>query len=137
MSLRELQETARGLPPNLQEQVIGYARSVRDALPDIFREAGSPHDAKIADQVIFLAGVRKIHSLVASAYWTVDNSGKLLESMGEIIIRAGSLDLTRQGAFHSRLQSLIKQLENVLRENKIDQLPNINYAELIRLLSKK
>jgi len=41
---KELQNTVEALPWALREQIIGYAKSVDDALPEIFREAGREFD---------------------------------------------------------------------------------------------
>ena len=62
MSYRELQETMKGLPWTIEEQVLGYARSVEDALPGIFQDAGRAFDRALGDKIVFLAGVKKLHS---------------------------------------------------------------------------
>lgn len=135
MSYRKLQETVKGLPWALEEQVLGYARSVDEALPEIFKEAGRAFDRAIGDQIVFLAGVRKLHSIVASSYWTLDNSGRLLETLDVSSIRAGSLDLSRGGALHARLASLVNSLEKALEKHDIRQYIGVDYATLVRTLS--
>lgn len=40
MSLERVAHFARELPPRLREDVIGYARSVQSALPEIFQDVG-------------------------------------------------------------------------------------------------
>jgi len=53
MSIALVLEFAQELPPRLRESVIGYARSVEDALPDIFRDAELRPDQGLADQLVF------------------------------------------------------------------------------------
>jgi len=135
VSYKELEETVKGLPWALEEQVLGYARSVDDALPEIFREAGRAFDRALADQVVFLAGLRKLHSIVAGNYWTLDNSGKLLETLDVSKIRAGSLDLSRGGDLHVRLESLVKSLERALEKNDVRQYLGVDYRTLVGMLA--
>jgi hypothetical protein len=136
MSYRELEETVKGLPWVLEEQVLGYARSVDEALPEIFREAGRAFDRALADQVVFLAGLRKLHSIVAGNYWTLNKSGKLLETLDVSKIRAGSLDLSRGGELHARLGSLVKSLENALEKNDVSQYLRVDYQTIVAMLSR-
>lgn len=131
---KELQSTVEGLPWALREQIIGYAKSVDEVLPEIFREAGREFDRTIGDQVVFFAGVKKLYSIVGSSYWAIDNSGKLLESLEIAAIRAGGLDLTRGGDLHGRLQALLKSLEKALDENDVRQYLNLDYKTLVELL---
>jgi len=136
MSIKDVQELVKGLPWGIAEQVTSYARSVEDALPQIFRDSGQTFNSRVADQVIFLAGVRKLHGIVASSYWTLENSGKLLESMDVSAIRAGSHDLTRGGKLHDQLYSLLKSLENVLEKQDIKQYLNLSYADLVTTFAR-
>jgi hypothetical protein len=135
MSYRELQETMKGLPWTLEEQVLGYARSVEDALPGIFQDAGRAFDRVLGDKIVFLAGVRKLHSIVVSSYWTLDNSGKLLQTLNVSSIRAGGVDLSRGGPMHSRLDSLVKSLEKALEKQGVRNYLNSDYASLVQALA--
>jgi hypothetical protein len=135
MSYRELQETMKGLPWALEEQVLRYARSVDNALPGIFKDAGRAFDRGLGDKIVFLAGVRKLHSIVVSSYWTLDNSGKLLQTLNVSSIRAGAVELSRGGRLHSRLDSLVKSLEKTLEKQGIRDHLNSDYASLVQVLS--
>ena len=48
MSIERVAEFAPELPPKLRENVVGYARSVDTALPDVFRNARSPKGGTFA-----------------------------------------------------------------------------------------
>lgn len=135
MSYRELQEAVKDLPWPLQEQVLGYARSVNEALPGIFRDARRAFDRGLGDQIVFLAGVRKLHGIVVSSYWTLDNSGRLLQTLNVSGIRAGSLDLSRGGPLHNRLDALVKSLERVLDKHGLRDNLNSDYVALVEALS--
>jgi hypothetical protein len=136
MSYRELEETVMDLPWLLKEQVLGYARSVDEALPAIFHESNRSFDRALADQIVFLAGIRKLHSIVSGNYWALDNSGKLLESLEVTKISAGSHDLSRGGELHQLLGSLIKSLENALDKNDVRQYLGVDYRTLLSMLAK-
>lgn len=124
-----------GLPYVLEAQVVGYAKSVDDALPEIFEQAGRSFDKAIGNQLVFIAGIRKLHAIVASSYWTLDNSGKILENLDVSAIRAGALDLTPRGALHNRLKSLLDALEKALQKADIRQYLDVDYKTLIQILS--
>jgi hypothetical protein len=80
MSLALVHEFAQELPPRLRESVIGYARSVQDAIPDISRDAEIRQDQGLADQLVFLAGIKKLHAICSGTFWILDNS---LRSLSE------------------------------------------------------
>jgi hypothetical protein len=130
-----LQTTMEGLPWSLREQVIGYAKSVDDALPEIFREARRDFDRVLGDQIVFFAGVKKLYSIVGASYWTLDNSGKLLETLEVSSIRAGGLDLTRGGDLHHRLQALVNSFDKALEKDNVRQYLNLDYKTLIEVFS--
>lgn len=132
---KELQNTVEGLPWSLREQVIGYARSVDDALPAIFREAKRDFDSALGDQVVFFAGIKKLYSIVGSSYWALDNSGKLLETLDVSSISAGGLDLTRGGDLHHRLKALVHSLDKALEKNNVRQYLDLDYKTLIEVFS--
>jgi len=132
---KELQNTVEALPWSLRDQVIGYAKSVDDALPEIFRETGREFDRSLGDQLVFFAGVKKLYSIVGSCYWALDNSGKLLESLEVSTIRAGGLDLTRGGSLHTRLLALVTSLDIALEQNNVREYLNLDYKTLIEVLS--
>lgn len=135
MSLAALSIAVSELPFVLREQVIGYAESVKAALPDISREAGVKSSPELQDQVVFLAGVRKLHALVASSYWALDNSAALLERENVFRIRVGSQDLSRGGEIHQRLKKVLEAIEKVLEDEDLDEVLNMPYQNLVQKLA--
>ena len=61
MSLEQVEEFAELMPFRLGEDVLRYAGSVQAEVVDIFREAKVKQDRTLGDQLIFLAGVKKLH----------------------------------------------------------------------------
>lgn len=135
MSLALLASTVADLPYALREQVIGYAESVKAALPAIYQEAGVAANNGVSDQVVFLAGLRKFHSLVASNYWALDNSASLLEASDISRIRVGAQDLSRGGQLHRSLKNALEALETALAREEIKELLHMPYLELIERLA--
>lgn len=134
MSYKVLIDAIQGLPRALKDQVLGYALCVEGALPEIFKKAGRQYDNAIGDQIIFLAGMRKLYSLVSSNYWTLDNSATLLGDMDVKHITAGSVDLSKSGKLHANLQELNKSLEDIFSEHELLQYFNVDYAEIVNNL---
>lgn len=133
MSLQMVREMVAELPPALREQIIGYAESVDRALPDLFREAGRKLSPKLGNQIVFIAGVKKLHSLTSSAYWTLDTSGKLLHQLDITDIRIGSQDVSRGGEIHGRLESALAALTRAIGD-ELSPLLYSSWTEIIRTL---
>src|SRR5262245_6012058 len=121
MSLSALRNTVVELPRVIADQVLGYAESVEQELPSIFAQSGRQFDHTLADQLVFLAGVKKLHAIVASSYWTLDNSATLLAGLNVDNIRIGEFDYSRGGALHRTLRDLLDNLENVLAVHNLSQ----------------
>jgi hypothetical protein len=134
MTMSALQGMVEGLPRSLSDQVLGYAESVERVLPEIFRDAGRHFNRNIADQTVFLAGVRKFYSVVASSYWTLDNSATLLKKLNAERIRIGRTDYSHGSAFHQNLSELLEAMEKVLREHGIFQYVNLSPTEMLQML---
>lgn len=134
MSMSALQGMIVGLPRSLSDQVLGYAESVERVLPEIFRDAGKAFDNNIADQMVFLAGVKKLYSVVALSYWTLDNSATLLQKLNADKIRIGRTDYSHGSAFHQNLSELLETMEKVLRKHDIFQYVNLSFAEMLQTL---
>lgn len=136
MSLTLLSSTVSELPFALREQILGYAESVKHALPTIFADAGIANiRQEVADHVIFLAGIKKLHSLVASNYWALDNSASLLQAADVKSIRIGSRDFSRGGELHTSLKSALQEVENILSRLEIMDLLDLSYVELVQQLA--
>jgi hypothetical protein len=65
MSLRTLRTAVADLPAAVQRRVLDYGAFINEAAPDIFTEAGvSRPSANEIDQLVFVAGMRKLWALV-------------------------------------------------------------------------
>ncbi len=135
MSLTLLSSTVAELPFALREQITSYAESVKLALPAIFSDAGVTPRQELSDQVVFLAGIKKFHGLVASNYWALDNSASLLQTADVTRIRIGAQDFSRGGELHSSLRSVLEAIETVLAHEEIKELLELSYAELVQHLA--
>jgi hypothetical protein len=135
MSPQLLSSTIAELPFVLREQILGYADSVRHALPDIFREAGVKPTLDLFDEVTYIAGIRKFHGLVASNYWALDNSASLLLASDVSQIRMGAQDFSRGGNIHTILKNALDALESALDRQGATQLLELRYPDLVQRLA--
>jgi len=135
MSLKLLSSTIAELPFVLREQVLGYAESVRQALPDICREAGVKPSPELFEQITYIAGIRKFHGLVASNFWALDNSAALLLASDVSQIRMGAQDFSRGGNVHSILKNALEALEAALDRQGARALVELRYPELVQRLA--
>jgi hypothetical protein len=119
----------------LREQVLGYAESVRQALPDIYREAGVQPSSFLSDQITYIAGIRKFHGLVASNFWALDNSASLLLASDVSQIRMGAQDFSRGGNVHTILKNALEALESALDRQGTSELIELRYPELVQRLA--
>ena len=135
MSFRALQAATSDLPFVVREQVLGYAESVQAASPSIAREAGVEPTKDLTELLTFLAGVRKLHDLVASSYWALDNSAKLLAASDIGEIRIGAQDFSRGGEMHTQLKRLLDAQDVALERAEVKQFLNLPYA-VARVLAR-
>lgn len=140
MSSQALMQTIALLPYSLAEQVRSYANSVDGALEDIFNEAKVDYSPQLAESIVFLAGIRKLFSIVESQYWLVDNSTTVFSHWGsQATISIGSTNFNRGGAYHRELRELMEGLREILSRHGvfpyIDGSPS--YAEVLRLLANE
>jgi hypothetical protein len=117
MSREALREVIRPLPWSLREQVEEYVRSVVEAAPNIFEEAGVAMNRRALDDFVFIVGIRKLWHLVDSQYILLTGALTLVEGHGVGEIRVGR---GRYGR-NSETYAALRQLRNAL------------YRELIRL----
>lgn len=123
------------LPRSLGDQVIGYAESVERALPDIFKEARRRQTPKLAREVVFIAGLKKLHWLTTSSYWTLENSGELLATMDIHRIRIGRADVSRGSGAYDELRALVDALETSLERNDVRHYLLMSWPDLVRELA--
>ena len=123
------------LPPPIATDVVGYARSVQAALPDIFRDAGMSIDQSIGDQLVFLAGVRKLESIVSSQYWILDNSLHFMAASDVRAVRYGPQVLSLGSDYYERLREAVGDLERLLVEAGLTEfLSERSHSQLARAL---
>lgn len=138
MSLELVMEFARELPPRLREDVVGYARSVQSALPDIFQGAGVAETRDLRDQLVFIAGVKKLYAICSSAFWILDNSLRGLERAEVRQVRLGGVFLSRGSREWTQLRDAVTAIEVVLQEQRI--LPFVytpSYADILTAIANE
>jgi hypothetical protein len=136
VSLEGVEDFARGLPPRVREDVLGYARSVQSALPEIFEEAGIGETPELRDQVVFIAGVKKLHAICSSTFWILENSLKGLQQAGIRQVRLGGLTVSRGSPIWTELRDTVAAVEAILAEQRMLQLVSApSYAEIVRELT--
>lgn len=136
MSIRILSETIDDLPHALSKQVMSYARSLEYAAPEIFKEAGIRQSRELTNILVFVAGLRKLYSIVASNYWVLDNAGAILSSQQQQNVRVGGMDLSRGGNYHQSLNKLRSELADLLSKHQLLQyVREMPYVELLRGLA--
>lgn len=137
MSLERVAEFARELPPKFREDVLSYARSVESALPEIFRDAGVPETQELRDQLVFVAGVRKLHAICSSAFWILDNSLTGLQHTADIHqVKLGGLVVARGSRQWLELRETVAAIEGVLANAGIlDFVHTQSYVDVVRGLA--
>ena len=119
MSLELVAEFARELPPRLREDVIGYARSVQSALPEIFQDAGVAEARDLRDQLVFIAGVKKLYAICTSAFWILDNSLRSLQRAEIQQVRLGGVVVARGSREWIQLRDAVMAIETLLQDQRI------------------
>ncbi|MFA4911414.1 MAG: hypothetical protein WC649_10285 [Desulfobacteria bacterium] len=136
MSLRELADTINSLPYALSDQVLSYAKSLELSAPDIFKDAGIERTKELTDTLVFIAGLRKLFSIVNSNYWVIDNAGAILSKQNQYEVRVGRTDLSRGGTYHQALNALSKDLYEILSQhNLLQYVQNMPYSEIVRKIA--
>jgi hypothetical protein len=135
LSLQLVQQFAQPLPPRLREDIIGYARSVQIALPDIFRDANLAQDERLGDQLVFLAGVKKLYAICSGTFWILDNSLESLQNINTHQVKIGSLRISRGSRDWQRLRDLLTELEGILAFQGLQEIVETpTYPEILRRL---
>lgn len=104
------------MPFRLREQVIDYVASVADAIPEIFSDAGIEFSAELRDDLLFLAGIRKIWTLVNGQFELVNGALTLLAESDVRRMRIGSMPLDRQSDLYRSLKTLRDGLQRTFIE---------------------
>ena len=134
-SLDAVKEFAEELPYRFREDVISYARSVRDAVPDIFKEAQYPLNEDLAEQIIFIAGVKKLYSIFTAHFWTISNSLFMLERSEVHSVRIGSRLIYKSSDDYFALSELVRHLDHLLSEHRmLEFIHQQSYPEILKAL---
>jgi hypothetical protein len=137
VSLRYVNKFAPELPYTLREQVLDYARSVDQASPDIFKDAEIALTEELRDQLVLVAGVRKLYAICSSSYWLLYNSATVLGN-GDARIRVGGTTFSRGEGQFFNLSKLLYDLETVLGEQGLSrEVIQQPYPEILRLLANE
>jgi hypothetical protein len=134
MSLADVDEFAQNLPYVLREQVVGYARSIRDAAPEIIQEAGVSPSPGVIDQLIWIAALKRLHSILSSTYWTINTANVLLREQNAGFPVIGGVDYSLKSSFYSRLRSALQDLEALLSSLDLSDLITLQWADVVKRL---
>ena len=130
MSIAHLRDMTEKLPPSLREQVLGYAESVRIAAPAIAKDQGIDLTQAFEDRITFLAGIRKLYSIVSSSYWSLDNSATLLARTDTPSITIAGRSFSRGSDLHQQLHALLTDLESALKESQVLSVVQLSFSEM-------
>lgn len=130
MSIAFLREMTEKLPPSLREQVLGYAESVKVAAPAIANDQGIEFTQTFEDHITFLAGVRKLFSIVSSSYWSLDNSAALLAQSDIPTITIAGRSFSRGSKLHQQIHTLLIDLESELREANVLSIVQLSFSDM-------
>lgn len=135
MSFKSLSTAIADMPSGMRESVLNYARAVQYAAPDIFRDAGRSYTKDVADQLVFLAGVKKLFSILDSTYWMLDNSSAILSRHNVDHIKVGSSSLAQGSDEHQKLNEMREIMIDILKQHKIYELVRErSYSNIIKEL---
>lgn len=137
MSLRYVNKFAPSLPYTLREQVLDYARSVDQASLNISKDAEIELTEELQDQLVLVAGVRKLYAICSSSYWLLYNSTRVLGN-GNAGIRVGNTTFSREGGQFLNLFNLLRDLETVLEEQGLNRdVIQQPYPDILRFLANE
>lgn len=138
MSIERIEGLMAEFPQNLRDPVIGYARSVRAALPDIFREADLSLDPVVGDEIVFIAGVRKLYALVSSTFWTLHKALSNLDARNITRVRIGGRGYAFDSPEYQRLRVLYDSFRTLLDdEDLLRFMSGVNYATVLRIVANE
>ncbi len=134
MSLERVEEFALNLPPELGDQVVSYAATVAGALPDIFSDLGFEFSSEIADQVVFLAGVKKFQSILQTVTLTLSLALGNLEGSETSGIRIGSVRYARGSRDYRELHEAVSELDRYIAGLPVAPLAELSIRDLVLAL---
>lgn len=136
MGLELVDSFARRLPTRLRDDILGYARSVQSALPGIFEDAGVRETRELRDQLVFIAGVRKLHAICSSTFWILENSLAGLQQADIRQVRLGGRTVSRGSGMWTELRDTLTAIEAILaRHDLLHFVSTPSYADILRELT--
>jgi hypothetical protein len=138
MSIERIEVLVAEFPQSFRDPVVGYAKSVKAALPEIFREADLRPDHALEDEVVFIAGIRKLYAIVSSTFWTLQKALSKLSDRDIPRVRIGGRAYSFDSPEYRQLQTLYDSLHDLLEEdNLLRFMRGMNYAALLRILANE
>lgn len=138
MSIERIESLVAEFPQDFRDSVIGYARSVRAALPDIFREADLSPDPVLEDEVVFIAGVRKLYAIVSSTFWTLHKALSNLNTRDIPRVRIGGRGYGFDSPEYEQLRALHDSFRTLLDEEDLLRfMSGMNYATVLRIVANE
>lgn len=101
-------------PWALRQQILDYADRVNEQATSIFDEAELEMSQQTRSDFVFVAGLRKLRSLIHSQWWTLRSSLDLVERYEVSTVRLGNTDYSRRSAEYRALVRLRDDLDRLL-----------------------
>lgn len=132
---RSVEKIVEELPPRMADDVSGYVRSVEAALPRILERAGIRPTSSLAEEIVFIAAVKKLFAIVSSTSSILDSSLRSLDGQ-TAEVRIGSQVYSRASSEYLQLRELDRELRALLSTHHLMDLVELgDYSELALELS--
>lgn len=136
MSIRDLEQVVSELPYSIREDVLGYALSVQRAMPEILREARIREADGLAEQIVFVSGIKKLYSVTASSFWVLENSLEVARQADLGAVRVAGERIDRGSEYYNSLSTLLRDFDLLIEDLGIREVIDIDsLPELARALS--
>ncbi len=134
MSMARLRSVARPLSALVRDQILGYAESVNAALPEIFEEARVPFDEQVGDEIVLIAGIRKLDAICSSAALLLERAIAGLAADQIMTIRIGAGEYAEGSRDYAELTQLSSLMRATLRDLELEQFMSMRYDRMVREL---
>jgi len=87
------------------------------------------------DQLVLLAGIKKLHAICSGTFWILDNSLSSLREAQAYEVQVGSMRISRGSKEWTQLRDLLNDLEIILAQQRIQEMMFItSYSEILQRL---